>query len=386
MRICSPQVALSSEANSGGEVFDRELLRHLAAIGVDIDLILPKNHPYDRSVKRWYAHWAPLGRGFRWYVSNLIFPWLIRRVSKKTNFDLLRVHSLKFTGPAAIAARSLFSLPVPLVAHHHHLDLDSDRLTAAIERRVCRAVDLVITGSKFSRMQLVDQFGLDADRVEVVYYGVDPRFSPTEKDSRLLDRWNLRGKRVLLTLGGLKGRKNLTGLLEIFQEIRNRTKQDAVLVVAGQGPEWPKLRALSERLSVSNHVRFTGFIPEAEKVAVYNLADVYVSTSSMEGFGLAVAEAMACGKPCVVFNVGSLPEVVDHSGTGFVVPQNDSSQYVENILMILEDQGLAIRLGNAGPKRVEHLFQWDRSAKAVRELYRKAIDCYPIARQLTLNP
>ena len=102
MCICSPQLALSPEATLGGEVYDREILTRLAGLGVEIELLLPAGLPCPE-VRNLRVTRLPLRRGLRWFISNLVFLPYIGRVYWQRPFDLLRVHSLRFTGPAALA-------------------------------------------------------------------------------------------------------------------------------------------------------------------------------------------------------------------------------------------------------------------------------------------
>src|SRR5262249_56227252 len=78
-----------------------------------------QSHP--ENVANWQIHRLPVGRGLRWPVAMAVLPPVIRRVHAETGFDLLRVHSLRFIGPAALIARRRYRLPVPIVSHHHHL-------------------------------------------------------------------------------------------------------------------------------------------------------------------------------------------------------------------------------------------------------------------------
>jgi len=180
MIICSPHVGVAPESSSGGEVYERELLKHLALLGAEIELILPGRAPVWADISNWHVSRTRLPRGFRWYVSNLVFPPYIKRVYDRRPFDLLRVHSLRFVGPAALWARRRYRLPVPVVAHHHHVD--ANWLNPVIERRVVEACDLVVTVSEFSRMQLASDLGVHTDHVAVVYDGVGKEFESQPKD------------------------------------------------------------------------------------------------------------------------------------------------------------------------------------------------------------
>ena len=376
MRICSPQLRLSPNATLGGEVYDREVLKHLAQAGVKVDIILPKGQSYEQNITNWRIHNAPFRRGYRWYISNLIFPHLIKKVYDQTHFQILRVHSLRFTGPAALWARKWYKLPTPIVAHHHHLD--GERIESLIDKNVIKASSLVITDSHFAKAQLSNAFGIDTSHVKVIYGGTDSnKFKPTPKNRDLLKAWQLTAGKILFTLGSLEPRKNLSTLLDVFRLVidkMDKMPNQVTLVIGGSGSELANLKAYAASLGLENHVRFTGFISEADKVAFYNLADIYVTTSSMEGFGLTTAEAMACGKPTVVSDAGSLPEVVLNNKTGFVTSTNAPELFAQKIVTLLTDDNLAHQFGQAVKVYVKQNFNWDMAAQKMLSLYQGLIE------------
>lgn len=366
MRVCSPHCGLEPETTSGGETYERELLTHLARLGMVCDLILARRKHVPEDVPNLIAHRLPIARGLRWPVAALIFPPVIKRVFDQTRFDLLRVHSLRYVGPAVVWARRRYRLDVPVVSHHHHLD--PSRLNPIIEKRVLDASDRVITVSEFSKRQLVSSLGIDGDRVEVVSNGVDARFSPGPKDEALRSRLGLGRGPVALFLGGLKSRKSLPFLLDVWRAVATARPQ-ATLIVAGTGPLEAELRAQAERLALGDQVIFTGRVAEADKVAYYRLADLFVFPSSLEGFGLAVGEAMSCGLAVATSDQGALPELVADGRGGIVCPDRDLAAFTRAVLRLLDAPDLRAQLGGFNRDRVEQRFRWGRAARRVLEIY-----------------
>lgn len=366
MRICSPQLGLSPQASLGGEVYDYEILTRLAKLGGEIEVLLPAGLSYPQQPGLRVTP-IPLRRGYRWFVSNLVFVPYIGRLYRQRPFDVLRVHSLRFTGLAALWARRLYRLPVPIIAHHHHLD--RDRWTDQIERRVAQAVDLIITGSCFSQAQLGQELGVATEKVVVVYYGIDERYQPGPADEETRRKLNPAGGPILLHVGSLKGRKNLPMLFDAFAKLLGEFPT-ARLVLAGRGPDEAMLQNQAKQLGIEQAVLFAGFVSEAEKLAYYRCATLFVSPSLLEGFGFAVAEAMACGCPVVATKAGSLPEVVADGQTGLLAPVNDSAALFEAMKVVLQDEHLAQQLGEAAVARINALFRWDNAAKRTLSLYK----------------
>lgn len=377
MRVCSPHCGVASETTSGGETYERELLTRLGRDGVRVDLILARGKPHPANVPNWTVHRFAIARGLRWWVAPLVVPPAIARVHAVSPFDLLRVHSLRYIGPAALLARRRHGFDAPIVAHHHHLD--SSPLNALIERRVVGAVDRLVVGSEFARRQLASDLSARTDHVAVIPYGVDDRFAPRPAREDLRARHTLGDGPVVLFFGGLKPRKNLPLLLDIWAPIA-ASHPDARLLVAGGGPLLQTLRERAAALGLMASVRFTGYVPEAEKAAHYNLGDVFLFPSAMEGFGLAVVEAMASGLPVVASNRGSIPELVIDGEGGFVCDAKSAAPFVERVRRLLGDRPLRDKLGAANVERTAREFRWETCVRRTRALYEDTIAAWRGAR------
>lgn len=371
MRVCSPHCGLAPETTSGGETYERELLLGLARLGVDVDLILARGKPIPPGVARWRVHRLPIRRGLRWPVAMLLLPPFIRRVYRAGPFDVLRAHSLRFIGPAALIARRRYRLDVPVVSHHHHLD--RNWLNLPIEKRVIEASDGVVVGSEFARRQLERELGVRTDHVAVVPYGIDARFRRAPDPPALRARYGLAGTPVVLFLGGLKGRKNPFVLLDVWQRVA-AARPEARLVIAGGGGMLAAVRDRVARLRLGDSVMVTGYVPEEHKVDYYNLADVFVSPSALEGFGLSVGEAMSCGLPVVASRRGSIPELLTDGEGGFLCDPDRPETFAARLLLLLADAALREAFGRANEARVERLFRWERCAAATRAVYERVLE------------
>jgi len=366
MRVCSPHCGVAPETVSGGETYEREILTRLGRAGVAIDLILARGKPHPTDVPNWTVHRFGIGRGLRWWVAPFVVPPAIARVHRATRFDVLRVHSLRFIGPAALWARHRHRLDAPVIAHHHHLD--PSPLNRVLERRVVEGVDHLVVGSEFARRQLASELGVQTDHVSVVPYGVDVRFVPRPARADLRARHDLGPGPVALFFGGLKPRKNLPLLLDAWARVAP-LHPGARLLIAGGGPLLGRLRALAERRGLAGSVRFAGYVAEAEKADHFSLGDVFVFPSAMEGFGFAVAEAMASGLPVVASDRGSIPEVLVDGEGGFLCDPTRLELFVNRFDRLLGDSALRAKLGAANAERVDRLFRWDGCVARTRRVY-----------------
>jgi phosphatidylinositol alpha-1,6-mannosyltransferase len=259
---------------------------------------------------------------------------------------------------------------VPVVSHHHHLD--PSPLNRLIEKRVIERSEHVITVSEFSRRQLANELGVRVDHVSVIHNGVDERFAPGPRDLALAERLGLGTRPAVLFLGGLKARKNVDLLLSVWPRLRQLVP-GAVLVIAGTGPLDRALRQRAAALGLGDSVVFCGRVAEEDKVRYYQLADVFVSPSSLEGFGLSVAEAMSCGLPVLVPDRGALSELTGHGAGAVVFDPAEPQELVEGLAGFLRSHERRAEGGRLNRDRIDALFRWDRAVRKVREVYEETL-------------
>lgn len=182
--------------------------------------------------------------------------------------------------------------------------------------------DFAVAASQFTVDELI-ALGLPAERVFVMPYAVRAeRFHPQPKDAALAELWGVKDDFVLLYTGRMASNKRIDTLVGGLAEAR-RSGLPIKLLLVGENksefylPEVKKAEALASELGVAEHVIFTGRVSDEALPRYFNLADIYVSGSLHEGFGIPLVEAMATGKPVVAANAASVPYVVDTAGRFF---------------------------------------------------------------------
>jgi glycosyltransferase involved in cell wall biosynthesis len=178
----------------------------------------------------------------------------------------------------------------------------------------------------------------------------------------------------LLHVGSLQPRKNLTRLLEAFDQIKN-TAGPLTLVLAGQrGWEYHRFVERIRQMGLSGRVILPGYVPDEDLAALYSGALVYVFPSLHEGFGFPVLEAMACGAPVVCANTSSLPELVGDAA--LTVAPSDVYGLSEALLRLLNDRSLRQDLIKRGFERAA-MFTWEACARHTLEVLVEAADHRP---------
>ena len=139
---------------------------------------------------------------------------------------------------------------------------------------------------------------------------------------------------VLVTVGRLIARKANQQLIEALAKLNN---PKLVLVLLGEGPARTELEELAKRLRVENRVIMTGFVSEGRKYQYLQAADVFVSTTSHEGFGLMYVEAMFCRLPIITYNHGGQSDFLEDGKTGFLVSLNDQEMFRQRLEWLIQN-------------------------------------------------
>jgi glycosyltransferase involved in cell wall biosynthesis len=230
--------------------------------------------------------------------------------------------------------------------------------------------DRVVTISEASRRDLIDWYRLPGERVHNVSCGIDPSFQPRTgpEGAEVLRKYGVDpDHRYWLYVGGLSPHKNLLRLIEAFA----RLGPDERLAIVGDFGDVfhthvPELRALVDRLGLGDRVTFTGFVPDEDVAYLYTRAYALAMPSLMEGFGLPVAEAMACGIPVVASTAGALPEVVGDAGV--LVDPTDVDAIALGMQRLLDDPAGRDRLSNLALRRSAR-FSWDAVGRSLLAVF-----------------
>ncbi|HEY3323965.1 MAG TPA: glycosyltransferase [Planctomycetota bacterium] len=209
------------------------------------------------------------------------------------------------------------------------------------------------------------QTGLPQYFFRVIENGIDlQQFLPREPQTG--------PAREVVAVGRLDPQKDYPTLLNAWKFVEE-AHPEARLSIAGDGPEEPNLKVLAGRLHL-RRVNFLGFVKDV--AALLRTADVFAQSSAWEGFGLTVAEAMACSLPVVVTDADSLPELVTHERTGLVVHKGDAQALATAILRLLQGRAEAAALGQAARVEALRRFSIQRMIQDYARLYQELV-CAP---------
>jgi len=229
------------------------------------------------------------------------------------------------------------------------------------------ATGVIVNSRATGRTLLRDVPWRPAGRVHVLPNGID-----ADRFARARSRGDVRraldlppDAAVLLTVGELTDRKNPTLVVEAAARLAARGLAARILF-AGEGPERAAVERRARELGLPDRVHLLGFRDDVPDLLA--ACDVLVHPSRVEGFGYAVAEAMAAGRPVVATAASSLPEIVADGRTGILFPPDDADALADALAVYLGDPGRRARDGQRGRERVLAEFSRERRLDELESL------------------
>ncbi len=278
------------------------------------------------------------------------------------NIDIL--HSPANIAPLFYSGKSIVHIhDLCFVVNPQWYSFSFRTLYNLIVPRIARRATKVVTNSNNSKNDLLQYFGLPAERVSLVYWAVDDIFSETNPET---DHTVTSQNDYILYVGSLEPRKNINVLIEAFEELRiqNPSLNTKLILIGGESPLFAAVRLKAKRFG--DDVVFKGFVRDEELREYYRNARLVAYPSLYEGFGLPPLEAMASGTPVVTSRTSSIPEVVGDAA--LMIDPTDRSQLVSAMFRVLSDERLARSLREKGRHQVKK-FNWYRVARGVLGVY-----------------
>ena len=232
-----------------------------------------------------------------------------------------------------------------------------------MQKWVVNRLDKVITVSEVAAASLQEAFGILREDVSIISNGVDGEiFRPVEVDTE--------PGRVLFVGHAEDKNKGFRYLLEALRALRDQVSFNLTVV---QRPGSTGTEHLVQKLGLFGRVTFLEDISTEQLVLEYNRAQIVVSPSLFEGFGLPALEAQACGTPVIATTVGALPDIIEDTVSGLLVPPKDVSALREAIEALLQDPDRCRDMGASGRQHVLERFSWREAAAQTVQVYYDAI-------------
>lgn len=270
--------------------------------------------------------------------------------------------------PHTVRAVRCLAKPVSIVAH-----VRQEIEPAKVRRYELNRVEAVIAISRQIEQSLMAG-GVLASKVRTLYSGIDLSGIQAQHDRQAIrQRAGIPSGAVLLgTVANLFPRKGYEVMLRALPAIIRAIPTAHYMIVGSDECGYAdRLKGLAQELKIADRVHIVGFQDPVQPFL--SSLDLYVHPALMEGFGIAVVEAMAMGKAVVATTTGGLPEVVAQGETGLLVPPGDAEALAAAVVDLLGDGARREQMGRAGKVRAQERFSLDASVKQVEQLYEEVL-------------
>jgi glycosyltransferase involved in cell wall biosynthesis len=302
---------------------------------------------------------------------------MAQRLRRGARYDL--VHDVQCLGYGLLGIRA-FGLPMVTTIHH---PLTVDRRASFVRDQtmidaigtmqfypigmqafVARRMDRVLTSSQASGREILRDFGVRPNRLEMVWNGLDTDlYSP--------DPAVVGDETEILCVGRASDpNKGIRTLIAALAKLASPVR----LTLVDAGSTGNDARKWARSLGCADRLDITGRIPTSALVNLYRRAALVVVPSRYEGFGLPAVEAMACGTPVVATSAGALPEVMRVGGGGLLVPRDDPEALAKAIATLLDQAETRRAMGARARPLIEQTFSWPRVAERTAQIYRQVIE------------
>jgi len=306
-------------------------------------------------------NWGLAPAGFVGYLANYL---RLRRLVRRRQIASLHAASLLPEGFLAWMLHRTTGLPMLCFIHGEELEIAAaSRELSWMAGRVVAAAHTIVANSENTRRLIVGYWPAARDKIVVLTPGVDvERFLPAEPSAAVRARLGWTGRRVVLTAGRLQERKGHANFVRALPEIRQAVP-DVLYAIAGDGQERESLEALVDAVGVRGCVKFHGELNDAALIECYQQCELFVLPNrtagrDIEGFGMVLVEAQACGKPVIAGDSGGAPETVRAPETGLVVDCERPENIVEPVVRLLLNAGLRTSMGAAARQWTLERFDW----------------------------
>ena len=365
---------------SGIGAYTRALIKHLSVLDTvnDYTIIFNKQSVLDRTVAETGLDRNPkfktelLNFGIFSIKGQFVLPGFLKKneidVYHSTNF-MIPLIAFPSGRPGRTKCVITIHDVIPMIFPDHAPKSKKSRMLPfykILMAEIGRRADMIIADSEASRRDVIKHLRIpiaSENKINVIYCGVGDQFKVPENQSSRVEG-------QVLYVGRLDTYKNVSTLIKAIAEAKKKSDLPIILIIAGSPDQSnPDLHMTAEELGISDSVRWTGYLTDDELLKLYQQSTLLAHPSRYEGFGLQIAEAMACGTPVVCANAGSQTEVAGDAAV--LLDPDDVNGFSESIVSIVSDKNIAENMSRKGLEQAAK-FTWRKTAEQTLKIYEKA--------------
>lgn len=339
-----------------------------------------REHGHHEEIRTYRFRSVPVPRSGGW---NLAFPAPkeLRSIFEKEKIDI--VHSVLPMSGAVLSTMAARKMGIPVVAHSHsqpeNLFMDMPRVAQPILAKIWNKYLAWIYGKSQwliypteMAKSLLHDLGRSDQPSSVVSNGIDLEEYKPKEIGNFFARFKIPGGGVkLLYLGRLFPEKSIDTLIKAMPQILKKHEHTYLMIVGG-GHLRTKLEKLTQNLGVEKHVTFLGLVSEEDKVLALNAGDIFILPSLAELEGMAVLEAMACGKPIVIADTEMSASRYFVDGNGFLFKAKNSADLADQVLKLVLDKNLREEMGKRSLEKIKD-YDIHKSVEELEAIYYSAL-------------
>ena len=294
--------------------------------------------------------------------------------AKREGVQLLHAHQYTPFFQAMLSRGLMGSRPVLFTEHGRHFPDLPSRKRSIVNRLLLRKQDRLVGCGGAVRKALIDNEGLPARRVEVIYNGVDlDALATASPDARQLIRAEFGFRSddfVAVQVARLHELKDHKTAIKAIEHAR-RLLPGIRLLIVGEGDQRQSMEVEIRERNLGQHVVLAG--NRADVADLLSAADAFVMSSISEGIPLTIIEAMAAGLPVVSTAVGGIPEMIDHERSGILVPSGDHRALANALIKLQQVPSLRRAIGEQGRERAKRMFSQEGMLNGYRHIYEEML-------------
>ncbi|MBU4349105.1 glycosyltransferase family 4 protein [bacterium] len=301
---------------------------------------------------------------------------LLRRNCFK--FDLL--HSLNSELPLYCNVKTIVTIyDLKYIKYPYFFDdfsIIKSRYLKYTMKKGAEKANKIIAVSQSTKKDIINLLGIEQEKIRVIYAASNLELYSQKNynisNSKILKKYSIK-KPYFLYVGEKRPHKNLKGLIQAFALFKHKyDRWNTYLVITGKKySSYNEYIYEAEKLKIMDSLIFTEFVPDEYLKVVYSEAEALLLISFYEGFGIPILEAMECGTPVITSNISSMPEVAGDAA--ILVDPNNPEKIADAMYKVRTIDGLREGLIKKGFRRVKD-FSWQKAARQVLELYKKACE------------
>jgi glycosyltransferase involved in cell wall biosynthesis len=400
MKVCWITSSYIKNKTDSTSVFLHELAKRLVEHGIEIHIITPisqgsaveeiiegvKIHRFSFFLQKYDKLTYGTGMAVNLKKHSIakvqLMPYAIfcirsfYNLHKKERFDMIHAHWAFPSGFIGSIIKNFYTIPIITTLHGTEIFLgDKYKIARYLIGYCLKYSDTVISNSSYTMQQ--------SKKICKREYAVIPMGVDVKKYSQLSlkeiaeqkEKYELQGKKILLTVCRLIERKGVKYILESLNYIRS---SNICVIIVGKGPEKEILIENANQLMKKKNtlqIIFKSGVPEKELIQLHHMCDIELLTSIVdntgetEGLGVVLIEGASCGKPLIGSNVGGIPDIIIEGYNGFLIEQKNSKLLAEKIDYLLENRDIRIRMGNNSRINATKLFDIQNIVKKNIQIY-----------------